>query len=270
MDRLDRNRAKPGGFTLIELLVTVAIIATVMAILLVALAQIRGRGDAVVCASNVRNLITAATAYAVDQSNYFPPAHIDFSTTNLHRWHGTRESTSQPFDFDGSPLRDYLQTPQITECAVFDPFDSGEVGQWGMRFEESAGGYGYNARLGSRPGNENRPVRLSEVRAPGRTLAFSDTAFARSATGDDPDNTVVIEYSFMAAPHIVFPDGRKHPAVPSIHFRHDDRANVARVDGSVRAEAFEWTYPPHDFYKGDNEAVRIGWFGPRDNTLFDP
>jgi hypothetical protein len=36
----------------------------------------------------------------------------------------------------------------------------------------------------------------------------------------------------------------------------------------VTAEKFGWTVPSN-YYGGNNIIARIGWFGPKDNSLFD-
>jgi prepilin-type processing-associated H-X9-DG protein len=100
------------------------------------------------------------------------------------------------------------------------------------------------------------------VRRPGETLMFADSALASPAAG-------VIEYSFA--------EPRFHPEYllllvrpdPSIHFRHDEHANVAWCDGHVdrRRLSFTWC---SGIYQGDPARERVGWFGPDDdNGVFD-
>jgi len=248
----------PAGFTLVELLVVIGIIAVLIALLLPALAAAREAAKTTQCASNLRQLATAAIGYAQENRGYYPPAHIRYTTTNLHRWHGTRTSVSAPFDFEFSPLRKWL-AEGIKKCPSFEPARAG--------FEAAAGGYGYNNNfLGSRIAAENftftldsidTPMKQTMIRRSAEKIMFADTAFA------DP---LLIEYSFVEAPRS--PWGSN---TPSIHFRHKRRANIAGADGHVTAHEFEWTLPigdPANYLNVDLDFMKIGWFGPRDNSLF--
>jgi prepilin-type processing-associated H-X9-DG protein/prepilin-type N-terminal cleavage/methylation domain-containing protein len=253
------------GFTLVELLVVIGIIAVLTGLLLPALSAARESSRQTVCASNIRQIVTAAIAYAQVNAGCWPPAHTDLLTRNLDRWHGTRPTTAKPFELDvGSPLQPYLQVGEIKQCPSFEPTRAS--------FEAACGGYGYNnhylgssqgqpelatlslgpCRLGPAGGQragqtQPRPQRRGEGRVRRRRMAAAD----------------LIEYSFVEPPTTVY-----GPTSPSIHFRHrNQRANVAWADGHVTAEAFEWTYPTNA-YGADNAKARLGFFGPRDNRLF--
>lgn len=98
------------------------------------------------------------------------------------------------------------------------------------------------------------PAHDSSIRNPSRTIMLADVAFL--------DGDTLIEYSFVEAP--VFEVWGGWPATPSIHFRHNRRANVAWVDGRVTSE-------PMGFTRGASlEAANIGFVGPYDdNRLYD-
>ncbi len=254
-------KSRRAAFTLVELLVVIGILAVLMGVLIPVLGKARAAGSSTLCQNNLRQLQHAALEYSVDNRGYLPPAHFDFITKNLHRWHGTRTTVNSAFDFTFSPLRPYLQKGVIKQCPTFDPSPGG--------FEQSAGGYGYNdhylgssSELASGPMSfqvyqstyVNSPAKMAMIARPAETIMFTDAAIA------SPD---LIEYSFVEPPL-----ASGYPTSPSIHFRHAGRANVVWVDGHVTSQLMEWTYPVN-VYDVNNAAVHLGFFGPKDNSLFD-
>jgi prepilin-type processing-associated H-X9-DG protein/prepilin-type N-terminal cleavage/methylation domain-containing protein len=255
------------AFTLVELLVVVGIITLLLAILLPAVSRARQQAQATTCASNVRQLLTAAFAYAAENRDYWPPAHYDFTLYNLHRWHGTRTDTASPFRWDESPLKPYLTVDATKQCPLFDEVTSG--------FEKGCGGYGYNdAYLGSGTGSysgpplsifeyertvTNVPAKMAMIRNSSQKLAFADAAIGQSAGG----RSYLIEYSFLTPP--IYSSSPSNS--PSIHFRHRGAANLAWADGHVSREKLQWTVPKN-VYGADNAILNLGWIGPNDNSWF--
>ena len=86
------------AFTLIELLVVISIIALLIAILLPALGAAREAARQSVCASNVRQLATAAVTYSIDNGR-LPTYRVDKST-DLD-WLG---GPSNPYTFETGGL----------------------------------------------------------------------------------------------------------------------------------------------------------------------
>jgi prepilin-type processing-associated H-X9-DG protein len=99
------------------------------------------------------------------------------------------------------------------------------------------------------------------IRRPAEKIAFADTAMA-------PSMNSPIEYSFVEPP-LLWQYGDWQECQPSIHFRHNRRANIGWADGHVTAELFEWSHDPHPPYVVGSRKLLLGFFGPRGtNQLF--
>lgn len=262
-----RNReGVRSAFTLVEVLVVIGVLALLLSILLPSLSAARQQAKAVVCQSNIRQIAGANGYYANDNDETYCPGAAGF-LLNLHRWHGTRDHPTEVFDSSSGPLVGYLgHDGAIRQCPTF-PAD--EMATRSGGFERGNGGYGYNNAFlgvqltpypsGSYGVRDDRTgVKVSRVRRPTDTIMFTDSGFV---------NGGLIEYSFAEPRFILqYPSVR---AVPSIHFRHLDRANVAWCDGHVDAHRRTLTHKS-DFYRGDPDRLGVGWFGDSDdNRLFD-
>lgn len=72
------------AFTLIELLVVIAIIAVIAALLLPAVSTARALARKTQCASNLRQVGFAITAYAEEHNDLYPAARIRVNGTQVH------------------------------------------------------------------------------------------------------------------------------------------------------------------------------------------
>jgi prepilin-type N-terminal cleavage/methylation domain-containing protein len=250
------------AFTLIELLTVIAVIGVLAGILVPVVGRARLSAQTAASTSNLRQLAVATHAYISENRGLVPPAT---SIDNNTRWHGARGSTSQPFEPSKGWLGPYLgQDGRVKLCPVFATFEPSPES-----FEFGAGGYGYNmAYLGGPAGDGTpafpfRPARLAALPAPGRTVMFTATAFARSEG--------LQEYAFSEPRQGLNPGGQPSwPLQPSTHFRFNGKALVAWVDGRVSAELPNSATGPN-YYGGDNAKGQVGWFGPTDaNGYWNP
>jgi prepilin-type N-terminal cleavage/methylation domain-containing protein/prepilin-type processing-associated H-X9-DG protein len=246
------------GFTLVELLVVVAVIGVLAAMILSTVASAREKGQAAQCTNNLRQLALAAVAYAAEHDGQYVPAQ---ESSNNVRWHGVRNGTGEPFDPQKGPLAQYLGSEgRVKLCPTFR-----EILKGSDTFEEGTGGYGYNATyIGGTPADPFQPERIANVPRAAGTVMFSDCAFARAAG--------VQEYAFCEPWRWANPNGKlRGKLIPSVHFRHSGRANVAWCDGHVSSEEPSELGEASTRYGSDSAKWKIGWFGPREeNGYWNP
>ncbi|MEM6333206.1 MAG: type II secretion system protein [Planctomycetota bacterium] len=263
------------GFSLIELLIVLVIVALLIGILLPVLGRSRSTAKAVVCLSNVRQLVTANLAYAADHREFLvraAPTIFDFPDTD--RWHGKRDSPLNAFDPRRGDLSPYFgESGAIKACPAFvagedyidDPL---------LAFEAGCGGYGYNkGYLGGRVDlfgeadaqSAQHSARVSDITEPAETVMFADAAY-HSFGGQ------LIAYSFVEPVFWLNPAPWQPNPDPTIHFRHDRHASVGWADGHAdsRKIAFTRDYASGGFAaEGELWQLGIGYFGPQSNRYFD-
>ena len=267
------------AFTLLELLVVIAIIGVLIGLLLPALGASRASAEAAVCASNIRQLALANTAYAHDHSRQFVLAAEDvfvgFGGTK--RWHGVRNSpgvspnpADNTFDPARGPLVSYLGSDgMVKRCPSFVHYATAGSGN---AFEAGAGGYGYNQQYvggrndlyGVSPQAPIHSAGIDDAVNAGQTVMFTDAAFIQGPAG----GKYLVEYSFAEPPFTQMAPGppSTNRPIPSIHFRHARQASVAWLDGHVKPERWAFTHPSNPSLY---DSFDLGWFGPESNELFD-
>ncbi|MFH1371263.1 MAG: type II secretion system protein [Planctomycetota bacterium] len=271
------------GFSLTELLVVISTVSLLMAVLMPALITARSQARAVVCRSNLRQLVLSNIEYANDNDGYYVPAAEDLwlmigpLQAGYHRWHGKRSGANEPFEPSKGPLADYLGDGSVKECPGRVDFTGDQTGD--INFERGCGGYGYNMTyLGNRLWCSGittfaamidayaKTTNEVEVRRPAVTLMFCDTAFYKEHQG----NRYLVEYSFAEPPFYLF-GGSVYEgwySMPSIHFRHRGWANVGWADGHIEPKRMA-DMEGKTGYDAASASVNIGWFEPVDNTPFD-
>lgn len=253
-----RNRR---AFTLVELLVVLAVIGLLVSALLPSLDKARARGEQAFCSANLRQLHLANAQHAADFSRYVAAAK-DLWGANMNRWHGVRTNLTARFEAAEGPLVVYLgESGRIRECPSAEFIDGG--------FEAGNGGYGYNgvgvggcAYKTSAVEAWTAGMAPEEIAEPSQTIMFTDTAFPAMRNG----RNVAIEYSFAEPYRSVLEYGLLGGGMdPTIQFRHLNKANVLWVDGHVTTESMSFSKN-----RGAFKQLNIGWFGARNNDLFDP
>ncbi|NCC51924.1 MAG: prepilin-type N-terminal cleavage/methylation domain-containing protein [Spartobacteria bacterium] len=259
----------PSGFTIMELMIVVVLITLLTLTLSSVARRTLESSRQSRCASNLRQIQLANITYE-NTHGYFAPAAADIFSSNLRRWHGRRTGSHHPFDGEKGPLAPYMGAEgAIRACPTFVNYVRHNADA--NTFEASCGGYGYNDRgVGSQAylsGYNRASVRHGmpgdKIKDPSHTVAFADTAFPQPYSNP----RYLIEYSFAEAYHFLSgspPRESGAHSTPSIHFRHNEKANVVWVDGHVSAE--ELTTSAGAL----SESHQLGWFGGPDNQLFDP
>jgi prepilin-type N-terminal cleavage/methylation domain-containing protein/prepilin-type processing-associated H-X9-DG protein len=254
------------AFTLIELLVVIAIIAILAGILFPVLAQAQEKGRQAACWSNLRQLALANQLYAADWDSSFVPAAPRF-LTDCCRWFGVRNMQGR-FEPRAGALVPYLKEGGLLRlCPSFRAFGGFDIG---------TGGYVYNAiGVGSRVWKEGYTADLrafdgslseTEIIKPTETAMFADGAL--------DIGTGLVEYAFLIAPPAVLAriPNAYYPLDPSVHFRHQQTASVAFVDGHCKPLKLSTSMESSGAYPGANPRRNaIGWFTPVEgDTFYDP
>ena len=219
---------KYNNFTLIELLVVIAIIAILAGMLLPALGKARNKAKGISCTSCLKQISLANVSYTNDYDGYSVPYKNPSAGhgTNCAYWHGLSEGSGTYNLTKNEYLGAYIgESGKVFVC----PHLANRVTDYKA---VAISGYGYNALWLGRYSSKGITyiAKVDKFKNPSGLVSFADSAWSSASMGTS--------YSPLLWPE-------KRPTATGtngtdgyngIHFRHNGRANVGRLDGHVSSE----------------------------------
>jgi prepilin-type processing-associated H-X9-DG protein/prepilin-type N-terminal cleavage/methylation domain-containing protein len=236
-----------GAFTLVELMAVIGIIVVLAGLTLTGLSGARKSARSVTCLSNLRQLASAAVAYAERYDGSYPPAQwSDTADPALTRgWDYTRRGATV---LGPGLLWSGQSSPAVLQCPAFD----GRSQSPGDPYT----GYNYNTSYVGRGSGEGPPARVAAVKQPSQTLLFGDGQWSLGAN------------KYMRSPRrsptepVSYADGSATRAAGTQGYRHRGMTNAAFCDG--HAESLR-----QRFTAGNSNVAEGTGFLSEGNSLYD-
>ncbi len=172
---------KCAGFTLIELLVVIAIIALLMAILVPSLQNLRQHTKAVLCASNIRQLVYGLFMYETDHQTF--PYGYHFSPTPPPGGYPGYLQYDRIGWWWFNYITDYSKIDYDKDSIIWCP--SRKLKNTKLKDNILCGNYGVNQSICKSSSGRNShaefvgtPLRSSDIRRPGETLLVVDSGYS--------------------------------------------------------------------------------------------
>ena len=230
---------KQHFFTLIELLVVIAIIAILAAMLLPALQQARKRGQGANCIGNMNNISKWSQFYIDDYNGFVCPEN--YRLPNSVMIERTIQSKLTKFyanlPYQGS---EYFQRVERLpwRCPGEQTMYKDIIAGW----TEYIGNYAVNRSVAGTvnvSGSDFTPTssffrKISIFRKPSKCALFLDGRVENGTTNISPVPDRYLYYTYYRGRYAA--DGEKYG---SVSYRHNDRTNIAFIDGHVAATGYE-------------------------------
>ena len=204
------------GFTLIELLIVLVILSLLLALLFPVFSHVRGKANQATCASNLRQIGTAAIQYGGDNDGlmFHTLAHADdFGLVTMWSfcWDAS-QSPNKTVDTSCGPLAPFVRSAAIWNCP------SASSVQAAAYFNPVPPPYGLNIAYVRAEIAQGHPVSFAQAEAPAETI------FAADCATEFDGKLAWSKYVSLPSDHD-----------PSVHGRHFGMANVVWLDGHLSA-----------------------------------
>ena len=233
------------GFTLIELLVVIAIIAILAALLLPALSKSKEKAKSIGCINNLRQMGIASKIYADDHESRFC---FTFQVRGDNVFRKAWFNFLQPYQQTTNLLLCPNKTKKFKELVALYPSEVADkaVSNYSMNFSLGGCDWPNVWDVKNWP-----PVKDSAVKGPSSTVHLTDGGTKPTNT-KDPQKCVTPQSPEKPGCWIVHDPANDAPCTGCVtsqadpnwggpHLRHNQRSNVAFVDGHIQAlKALQW------------------------------